>query len=376
MNKLKIAIIGHLKYALAEPFVGGLESFTHNIAKSLISRGHEVVVFAAEGTDEQINPHIICDPTELYKEATTTRRDLKKQNLKIYNTEHNAYLKIMDILRNSDFDIVHNNSLHYGPITSSNMLPMPMVTTLHTPPLDFIEDSLKASDNKNNTIVTISKYMEKIWSPIIKSQVIYNGINLENFIPLNNDKKENYAIWFGRITSEKGTKYAVKAAKKAGIPLKIAGTIYCEKYFSKKIKPLLNKNIEYIGVLDHTELRKTIAKAKVSLCTPNWEEPYGLVVAEALACGTPVVSFERGAIPEILDSKSGILVKLQKKELFGRIKAVKNLSNALLKAINLNSDDCRKRAEEIADINIMIDKYEKLYYYLIMARKNLNNTTG
>lgn len=349
--------------------MGGLESFTHSIAKSLIARGHKVVVFAASGSDEAINSHIVCDPTALSNETISTRNDLKNHTLKAYDIEHIAYSSIMDILRNSDFDIVHNNSLHYIPNMYSNTLPMPMITTLHTPPFASLKCSFKYGNNKNNNVITISKYMESIWSPIIKNQIIYNGINLKNFAPLNNSKKENYAIWFGRITSEKGTIYAIEAANKAGIPLKIAGTIYCEKYFNKKIKPRLNKNIEYIGPLEHSELRKTIAKARVSLCTPNWDEPYGLVVVEALACGTPVASFERGAIPEILDSKSGILAKLNKKQLFGKSKAIKSLSHALLKAIELDPEDCRKRAEEIADANIMIDKYEKLYYDLITTTK-------
>jgi len=353
MNKLKIAIIGHLKYPLVEPFMGGIESFTHNIAKLLIDRGHEVVVFSAKGTDEKINPYIMCDPAENINEDI-------------------IYKEIMDILQDSDFDIVHNNSINPIPNILNSKIPMPMVTTLHLQPFfDDLQYSLSNADNRNNTIITVSNYMQQKWGSIIKNQVIYNGVNLEKFTSLVQEKKENYAIWFGRITPIKGTIYAIKAAKKAGISLKIAGAIYDQEYFTNEISPHINiswlkkiickNNIEYLGALRQPELRNIIAKARVSLCTPSdwWDEPYGLVAAEALACGTPVATFARGALPEILDEKSGVLAQPNN---------IDSLSEALLKAMTLKTEDCRKRAEEIADINVMVDKYEELYYKLAKTK--------
>ena len=350
MNKLKIAIISFLHHSISEPFKGGTESFTHSLAKALITRGHEVVVFSAKGTDKEINPYIMGDPEQ----------DFNKDN---------AYKKIMtDILPNSDFDIVHNNALSGIPIELSNMIPMPMITTLHSPYFATYDYAFNRIDNKNNTFVTVSNSIQKLWSPALANRVIPNGVNLEKFKPLLDEKKENYAIWFGRITPEKGTIYAIRAANKAGIPLKIAGRIYDTEYFENRIKPLIKKNIEYIGPLSHLELCKVIAKAKASIFIPEPNESYGLVVAESLACGTPVAAFNLGPVCEIIDEKSGALAQPRQKGIFGGLKAIKNLSNALLKATKLNSQDCRKRAQQVADINIMIDKYEKLYYEVIASR--------
>lgn len=349
MNKLKIAIIAHLKFPIKEPYAGGLECFTHILAKKLIERGHEVVVFSAEGSDPTINPYIISKPTDALAKTYSSKQRMKRA---IYHIEKKAYTEIMDLLQNSDFDIVHNNSLHPIPNKCNNLLPMPMVTTLHTPPFEPFASSLKAEQN----LVTISKYMHKIWKHIKNTEIIYNGINLEEFQPDHNKNKQHYIMWSGRITKEKGTLYAIQAAKLLNFPLKIAGPIYNNKYFKTYIEPLLDDNIEYLGALPHSELSNFIAQAKVFLCTPAWDEPYGLVIAEALACGTPVAAFARGAIPEILDKTSGVLAIPND---------VNSLSQAIIKAMELLPEDCRKRAENIADINKMIDKCENLYYKLI-----------
>lgn len=347
INKLKIAIISYLGNPIAEPFKGGMESFTHYIAKALMARGHEVIVFAAKGTDTGINPYIICDSTKSFDEDY-------------------EYAKTINIIHSSDFDIVHNNTFHHIPISQGHTLSVPMVTTLHTPPFEFFEQSIKQSCNKNNTFVAVSNYAQQIWSPIIKTEVIHNGIDLQKFFPLNNNEKENYAIWYGRIAPKKGTLHAIKAALKAGIPLKIAGPIFDDEYFENEIKPLLqgclSKNdIEYLGALPHDILCKIIAKARVSLFIPEIGEAYGLVAAESLACGTAVASLNRGAMPEILNEKSGVLAQPDN---------IDSLSDALLRAMKLKTADCRKRAEKIADINIMVDKYEKLYYKLVVNNKN------
>lgn len=332
-KKLKIAIITHLSIPIRQPYAGGSECFVHLLAKKLIERGHEVTVFSVEGTDQAINPHFIYPLT--------------------WNLTED-YKKLMYYLQDTDFDIVHNNSFSDIPALYSDVLKVPMVTTVHMP---IEHHSYNLVNHYNNTYVTVSHYLRKNFAKVINSEVIYNGINLENFKYTLKTHKENYILWSGRIVKEKGTKYAIKAAKKLKLPLKIAGPIRCNKYFKKYIKPYLNNDIEYLGVLPHNELSKLIEKARVCLVASIWNEPYGLVVAEALACGTPVAAFTSGAIPELLNEKTGALAKP---------KDVNGLCKAILKAMNLSPEDCRKRAEEIADLNKMVDKYEDLYYRLAL----------
>ena len=344
MKKLKIGIIGQLTFPFIEPFKGGIEVFTHTLAKLLIERGHEVVVFATKGTDQSINPYIVGKHTDSF-------------------IRDDVYNKIMnDILPNSDFDIIHNNSVSRVPIKFSNKLPMPMVTTLHS--ASFDDYGVHHADNNNNTYVTISNYMHNKWFNLVQNNMIYNGVNLEKFVPLINKSKENYAIWFGRITPEKGTIYAIEAAKMAGIQLKIAGPIFNYEYFKKTIKPkfksfLFKKNVKYLGHLSHVELQNSIAKAKATIFIPEPNETYGFAIAESLACGTPVAAFNTGPASDLLNEKSGVLALPNN---------IKSLSEALKKTILLNPKDCRKRAYEIGDINTMVDKYEKLYYKLHAAK--------
>lgn len=353
MKKLKIAIISHIKYPIRQPFVGGLECFTYMLAQGLINRGHKVTLFAAEDSDSKLNPSFISKATAgSFGQKKLPKYEIAASEATMYQ-EYCAYNKLMCNLKNAEFDIIHNNSLHHTVLDFSETLKIPMVTTLHTPPLAWLAAAFTCRPKHNNFIVTISEYMKQLWQEIVASKaVILNGIDLQQFTFMPKEAKENYAIWSGRITPEKGTHLAIQAAQKAQIPIKIAGAIYDQPYFDKHIQPLLNSQTIYMGHLDHNKLALLIGKAKLSLCTPCWDEPFGLVIVESLACGTPVAAFKRGAIPELLSPQSGALAEQNN---------VEELATAITKASKLNPIQCRARAEEIADFNIMLNTYEKLY---------------
>ncbi|WP_134095889.1 glycosyltransferase family 4 protein [Novosphingobium sp. PhB55] len=352
---MRIAIIAHLKHPIAEPFAGGLEMHTHLLARSLRDRGHHVTVFASACSDAALGLEAICSETALDEVGTAEAQDVA------FFKEHHAYLTLMNALRHSSFDVVHNNSLHYLPVTLADSLPMPMVTTLHTPPFCWLESGVRLCSAKNHGFVGVSNAVAQAWSHVAHAEeIILNGIDLERFAFRPEADAGGYLVWYGRIVPEKGLHFAIEAAEKIGLPLRIAGPILDQEYYEKRIAPMLGASARYLGHLGHAELAVLVGGARTFLCTPAWDEPYGLVVAEALACGVPVAAFARGAIPEILDESCGVLAVPDD---------VLSLAGAGLAALSLQRRACRARAEHLCDARRMVGAYEAFY-----RRKIANQT--
>ena len=344
---LRIGIISHLKYPIAEPFAGGLEMHTHLLARSLRARGHAVTLFGSTQSDPALGLEAICDETKLLAAGTAEAADIG------FFREHHAYLGLMNRLRRSDFDVIHNNSLNYLPVAMADALPMPMVTTLHTPPFCWLERGIRECRSEAAVFVGVSESVRRSWSQIVPvAEVVRNGIDLTRFTFAPEPSHERYLVWYGRIVPEKGLHHALDAAARVGLPLKFAGPALDPAYFASEIQPRLGPGNQYLGHLVHADLAQVIAGATAFLCTPCWEEPYGLVVAEALACGVPVASFARGAIPEILTPDCGVLAVPDD---------VASLAIATRKAVTLDRAACRARAEAACDAEGMIDAYEDLY---------------
>lgn len=351
---MRIGVIAHLKHPIAEPFAGGLEMHTHLLASSLRRRGHAVTVFASTRSEPGLGLEAICDETCLDAVGVAEAADVA------FFKEHHAYLSLMNGLRIRDFDLIHNNSLHYLPVSMADALPMPMVTTLHTPPFCWLESGVRVARSGNNSFVAVSESIRKSWAPVTAiDRVILNGIDLCRFRFAEQPEPEPYLIWYGRIVPEKGLHFALDAARLLGIPLRFAGPVLDRDYFDAEIAPrVAGSEALYLGHLAHEELSQVIGGARAFLCTPCWEEPYGLVVAEALACGVPVAAFSRGAIPEILTPECGVLAVPDD---------AASLAAATAQALALSRADCRRRAETLCDAEIMIDQYEALYRERIAA---------
>ena len=192
-----------------------------------------------------------------------------------------------------------------------------------------------------------------MWAPIMAiDRVVGNGIDLDRFPYRAKPDPDAYLVWYGRIVPEKGLHLAIAAARRVGLPLRIAGPISDPSYYATDVAPHLDDAVRYVGHLDHADLSRLIGGARAFLCTPRWDEPYGLVVAEALSCGTPVAAFARGAIPTLLDAASGVLAEPDD---------VESLADATIRAMRLDRSDSRARAEAVCDAEVMIDGYEALY---------------
>ncbi|MGB3587155.1 MAG: glycosyltransferase family 4 protein [Tunicatimonas sp.] len=349
---MKIGIISHLKYPIKEPFAGGLEMHTYALADGLIQRGHQVRVFAPADSDECLN----IEPMRLSALDYESYRD-REPNVEYFSEqfvqEHHAYMDLMSRLVDEEFDVIQNNSLNYIPVSMSNTISAPMVTTLHTPPITWLQSAVKCERRHGKMrYVTVSGQNAKAWQSLVSvDQVIHNGINLDKW-RFSPRADTGLAVWFGRITPEKGTHLAIQAAHHAGLRLWLAGPICDQEYFDEHVAPLLNPQDKYLGHLSHRELIDVIGMGSVFLCTPCWEEPYGLVVAEALACGTPVAAFRRGAMSEIITEETGRLATPND---------IESLAQAAIEATQLDRKACRQRAENFCSMQHMVDQYVDLY---------------
>jgi len=342
---MKIALIAHLKYPIAEPFAGGLEMHTHLLARHLIARGHDVTLYAAEGSDPAMGLHAVCPPTGTPVPGLETEH--------VAHAEHQAYAAIIDAVAAGGFDVVHNNSLHYLPLMEAHRIPAPMITSFHCPPFIEMENGVVERPRQDLRFVAVSGIVRGMWEGIVPiDAVICNGIDLDQFRPRLEQAGEAHAIWFGRLVPEKGVHLAIAAARAAGMPLRIAGPRNDIDYWNETVAPALGEGVTYLGHLGHEALSKAVSEAAVAVITPRWEEPYGLVVAEALACGTPVAGFARGALPELTDAATGRLAPADD---------VAALALAIPAAAVLSRAACRARAEAICDARTMVDGYEALY---------------
>jgi glycosyltransferase involved in cell wall biosynthesis len=350
---MRVAIIAHLKHAIREPFAGGLEMHTHLLAQSLRARGHAVTLFASTRSDPSLGVEAICDETSLLETGIAEANDVA------FFHEHHAYLRLMGELRHRDFDIVHNNSLHYLPVSLADTIATPMLTTLHTPPFCWLESGIRLCRSNRMRFVAVSAATARMWAHVAHvDRVVSNGIDLDHFPFRAVADPEPYLVWYGRIVPEKGLDLAIEAARLAGLPLHIAGPIADPQFFAAEVAPRLGATTRYVGHLDHRALAGLIGGARAALCTPRWEEPYGLVVAEALACGTPVAAFARGGVPDIVDASSGVLAVPDDP---------RSLAAAAVAATRLSRAECRDRAVRTCDAERMIDAYEALYAEMIVA---------
>jgi glycosyltransferase involved in cell wall biosynthesis len=275
----------------------------------------------------------------------------------IVNDNHlykKAFKKLLQHLEISHYDIIHIHDLQFITYCVDNKLKLsiPILVTMHGP-VKKISD-LKKIKTKNIFFNTISKSQCLYFSSkgFCINNWVYNGIDIKSF-PYR-EEKDNYLLMVGRISKDKGHNIAINIAKKIGSKLIIAGPIHDvnKKFYKNKIKPKIDrKQIIFKGEVSTKERNKLYAKAKCLLMPIQWEEPFGLVVIEAMACGTPVIAFNRGSIPELIkDGETGYIVNNEKE----MIEAIKKINK-------INPEDCRKWVEKRFTSKRMADDYLKLY---------------
>jgi glycosyltransferase involved in cell wall biosynthesis len=346
---MRIALVASARFPIREPFAGGLEAHTWLLARGLKRREHEVTVFAAPGCDPELGvSELRPAQTQISADA---RADVSMPPGR-WLEEHHAYLQLMIELGErggAAFDVIHNNSLHYLPVAMARLLPVRMISTLHTPPTPWLESAVQAGPCPV-VFTAVSNHTALAWRHAISHiRVISNGIDLTRWRP---GPGGGPVLWSGRIVPEKGPDLAILAAREAGLPLDLAGPVVDRRYFAARVRPLLGGAVRYLGHLAQDELARLLSRASACLVTPRWDEPYCLVAAEALACGTPVAGFARGALPDLLDERCAVLT---------RPEDIGELAAGLRAAAQLSRDDARAHAIAHCSADRMITQYEDLY---------------
>ena len=356
---LRICLVASSRFPVREPFMGGLEAHTHALASALIRRGHRVSLFAAAGSDPTLGATAL--PVAAFSSSAGARADVGSPP-EDWMREHHAYLDLMLGIaqgRHGPFDVVHNNSLHHLPVAMSELLAVPVVTTLHTPPLPWLESAV-AFAAPTARFAAVSDSVARLWRHAVDAVTLHNGVDTDFWRAGHGvGAGAPRAVWTGRIVPEKAPHEALQAARLAGMPIDLAGPVHDRDYFRSAVAPLLGRRARYVGHLEGRRLRALVGGASVAVVTPRWAEPFGLVAAEAMSCGTPVAGYDSGALNEIVDAASGALVTT------GDVGA---LATAMRQAASLDRGDVRRRIRTHFSHDLMVDRYEWLYRDMCASR--------
>lgn len=345
---------------------GGTEWVIYNLAEGLHFLHHAVTLFA---TKESITPvHL----KYIFEKSLLDQNIHWTSSLPSLIHYHQA-IRLAD-----DYDIIH---AHLSSQTDLMLLPLladltrkgvPNVITLHSQlPIDelsHMDEMYIDQYGKDVSVINISYSMQKKLSPKFKNAgVVHNTIHTDLY--KYNDDKGKYLTWLGKILPKKGLKEAIHIAKKTGEQLIFAGVVdkfqkESVEYFEKEIKPLIDDHqIKYIGPADLEMKNMLLGNAKAFLYPLSWEEPFGMVLVESMACGTPVISYDLGATSEIIISgKNGFLVSSQKEA----VNVVKNINQ-------IKRSECRKSVELNFSPVSAAKKHLKIYKELIQKTRSENS---
>lgn len=334
---MKIAILSPITWRTPPLKYGPWEQVASNIAEGLVEKGFEVTLFATGNSITQGELSSVCEQSCAEDSSIDT---------KVAECLHISHL----MERADDFDIIHNN-FDFLPLTYSRLIKTPMVTTIH----GFSSSKIIPVYKKYNDTTHYVSISNSDRNPeLTYAATVYNGINIDEFI--FSREPDDYLLFFGRIHPDKGTYEAIEIAKKSKSKLIISGLIQDQVYFNQKIQPYINNDdISYVGNSGPTERLKLLSRACALLHPIRFPEPFGLSVVEAMACGTPVVAFNLGSMPElIIHEKTGFLVSNTEEA----IEAVKNVSS-------INRSKCTEWASSMFSRQKMIEGYLKVYKRII-----------
>lgn len=338
---MKLAMLSPIAWRTPPRHYGPWENVVSLLTESLVQRGLEVTLFATK--DSLTKGKLVGVSPRGYEED----RELLP---KVWECLH-----ISELFEHGDeFDLIHNH-FDYLPLTYMHMTTTPVLTTIH----GFSSPKILPVYKKYNGQAYYTAISEADKSPELDYMAtIYHGIDLKKFT--FQPSRGDYLLFFGRIHHEKGTKECIEVARKTGMKLVIAGIIQDSDYFQREIKPFLDdEQITYVGSAGPEKRDNLLGGAYAVLHLINFDEPFGLSVVEAMACGTPVIAVNRGSMPEVIaDGGTGFLVRNadEAAEVIPRIREI-------------DRKECRKWVEERFNVDRMADDYIRVYERILAERK-------
>lgn len=358
---MKILLLSLLKREVTPEMKAARPRVIYDLANGLAKNGHEVHML---GTGDSYIPGVKILPSSQYS-------FINKGSFENSFYAHTAMLtKLAEDVRKigNDYDIVHNHTYpEFINLLVADSISTPIVTTIHAQPFEEYDQAMSIF-NDRTYFISISNSHKNNFKKTKIYDVVYNGIDTDLYS--FEDKKGDYLLWLGRLSKAKdkngnfmdpkGVTWAIQLAKKTKSKLILSGNVEDMDFYQKLIKPNLDDLILWVGAvgpelpLSKQEVASFMQKARCFLMTVNWEEPFGLVVAEAMSCGTPVIGFDRGAVPEIIeDGKTGYVVDHDD--------GIVGLEHALSKIQSISPNKCRQRVLAHFSREKMVSRYEEVY---------------
>jgi glycosyltransferase involved in cell wall biosynthesis len=373
---VKIAIMAPLVTAIREPQRGGSQAFVSDLARGLAGRGHDVHVYAASGSeipgveviDTGIDPRSLAGT--LYRafgpsagSAASASADSAAAAASAASAAEAAFTTAYMTMQVIRYDVIHNHAFDAPAVRLATALQAPVVHTVHLPPDQAVSAALRqvARGSRPPAVAAVSHFQADAWGRVVHVDAILPPYPPTRVIPWSGATGEG-ALFAGRLSPEKGAAEAIDIAHAAGVPIDVYGDVYDAAYSREQIDPRRG----WPGVTVHrgvprTSLWEAMARAAVVVCPSRWDEPFGLAAAEAQACGTPVVAFERGALGEVItDGVTGFLVPPDD---------VRAAAEAVSKTVSIPGSTpgvisrpaCREHAEKELDLELSLDAHERLY---------------
>lgn len=325
-----------------------------SVAEGLEKRGHSVTFFGPEGTKLNVTAidtsslHSIAKSQDDLDEFVGTNELFNDYLPSLYDSF--VVKKILQRAADGEFDCVLFNHFESALPVASLFPTVPIVHIVH----DFIDhrrrEAIELQGTPNQYFISISNSQRRDAPDLNYAATVYNGIDTDLFKP--DGEPDDYLMISGRVTPDKGVKEAVQIAMQTNRRLLISGQVSKPDYwyFEEHIKPFLNNRILFLGMLDRDQLVKYYQNAAGLLMPIQWQEPFGLAMTEAGACGTPVIAFNRGSVPEVIrDGKTGFIVNNSAEMIL-----------AIEKLPSIRRKDCREHVVKNFSTNKMVSEYESV----------------
>jgi glycosyltransferase involved in cell wall biosynthesis len=340
---MRIALIAPPWTPIPPPLYGGIELVVDQMARGLVAAGHDITLFTTGDSTCPVPRQWVLPHAEGMRIGMAVPE--------IRHVVH-AYEAV------SDYEVVHDHTV-MGPFYAERYPGLPVVTTIHGPFNDELTDLYRALSPRVPT-VAISHAQHRAAPDVPIARVIHHGLDAAAF-PFGDgsgDADGEYCLFLGRMAPDKGAHRAIEVARKAGMRVLLAAKMreqWERAYFDEQVAPLLGHDAVYLGEVPHEHKLDLLAKARALLFPIRWNEPFGMVMLESMACGTPVLAFPEGAVPEVVeDGKTGFLCDDEAA-----------MIEALTRVDQLSRADCRASVEGYFSTERMVADHVALYEELL-----------